>query len=143
MINRMICQTAPEERSETRICFAEGETPMRSRPLRSATHCFPFAVRYLRLTSTPVEPKLISRPTPMWVRSSFSTGLPSSPQAMVIVLSGFRPAGNILSILLILSKMNQCLVSMKLAATVYPHKTAKSPLYDSGTVADPPAVKSR
>ena len=57
MINRMICQTAPEERPETRIRFAEGETPMRSRPLRSATHCFPFAVRYLRLTSTPVEPK--------------------------------------------------------------------------------------
>ena len=40
MINRMICQTAPEERPETRIRFAEGETPMRSRPLRSATHYF-------------------------------------------------------------------------------------------------------
>ncbi|MFH1019929.1 MAG: hypothetical protein V1782_04835, partial [Pseudomonadota bacterium] len=39
-----------------------------------------------------------------WVTSSFSTGLPSSPQVMVYCLSGFRPAGNILSILLILSK---------------------------------------
>jgi hypothetical protein len=35
----------------------------------------------------------------MWVTSSFSTGLPSSPQAMVYCLPGFRPAGNILSIL--------------------------------------------
>jgi hypothetical protein len=40
----------------------------------------------------------------LWVKSSFSTGLPSSPQAMAYCLSGFRPAGKILSILLILSK---------------------------------------
>jgi hypothetical protein len=40
----------------------------------------------------------------LFIKSSFSTELPSSPQAMAYCLSGFRPAGKILSILLILSK---------------------------------------
>ena len=82
MINRIIYQVAPEERPETCIRFAEGETPTRSRPFRLATH----------FQAVP------------WVMSSFSTGLPSSPKAMGYCLAGFRPARKILSILLILSK---------------------------------------
>ena len=95
MINRMICQTAPEVRPETRIRFAKGETPMRSRPLRPATHCFPLSQ---------VVINLVSAADYFLGYVFFLHRIASSPRAMVYCLSGFRPAGNILSILLILSK---------------------------------------
>jgi len=44
------------------------------------------------------------QPNNLCIMSSSSTVLPSSPHAMIYCLIGFRPAGNILSILLILSK---------------------------------------